>query len=241
MNINSSITSVMFPVLAQNQDNPERLKQLTRRTIKIGFYLLTPVLVGLIAVADSFVCAILSEKWMPCVPYLRVFTLIFLVRPFSSTCHQTILSIGRSDVILKIITTTTVLSLLALFYSVFILESILWIAYGRLIAEGINLTMFCLYSRKLFSYQFNEQLQDMIPSLVLASIMGLLTYCIHFLPMGNLLTLIVQVLFGVAFYILTSWLLQPEPFVYLIHMLCERMPNNAVKRILLKMVRNKAM
>lgn len=241
MNINSSITSVLFPILAQNQDNPERLKQLARRTIQIGMYVLTPFLVGLIAVADSFVYVLLSEKWAPCVPFLRIFTVLLIVRPFSNACHQTILSIGRSDVILKIMTTSLIISLGALFYAVFILESVLWIAFGRLISEVVNLILFCYYSRKLFAYQLKEQLRDMLPSPLLASIMGLLTYCIQFLPMGNLLTLIVQILFGAAFYVFTSWLLQAEPFVYLINMLCEKLPNNTIKRILLKMVRKKAM
>lgn len=101
-NVHSTITSVMFPVLSQCQDDPVRLKQLTRQTIRISNYLLTPLLVGLVAVADSFVCAILSEKWMPCVPYLQILTLTYLTRPFANTCHQAILSKGRSDIILNI-------------------------------------------------------------------------------------------------------------------------------------------
>ena len=239
-NINSSVTSVMFPVLSQNQDNPERLKQLTRQTIRIGFYVLTPVLIGLIAVADSFVCAILSEKWAPCVPYMRVFTLIFLVRPFSGTVHQTILSVGRSDVILKIITTTTILSLAALFYAVFVLESVIWITYGRLIAEGINLSMFCYNSKKLLGYKFKEQLQDVIPNVLLAGIMGILTYFLKFLPMNYLLILVLQVLFGVAFYVLASWLLQAESFVFLVTSLGEHISSPKVHRILQKLVRAKS-
>lgn len=236
-NVHSTITSVMFPVLSQCQDDPERLKQLTRQTIRISTYLLTPILVGLVAVADSFVCAILSEKWMPCVPYLRVLTLVYLARPFANTCHQAILSVGRSGLVLKIMITITATSILSLFYAVFILENVLWIAYGLLIAEIVSLILFSCCTKKLLCYMWKEQMEDSLPTFLLAGVMGLLTYLIQFLGISDMLTLIFQVLFGVTFYILASWVIQPKPFVFLIHMLCDKLSGNTVKGILLKMVR----
>jgi len=237
--IYSSLSTVIFPVLSQSQDNLEQLKQLFRKTIRIGIYLLSPLLIGLIAVADSFIGAISSEKWMPCVPYLRILTLIYLPRPFSSTCQQSILSVGRSDVYLKIISTTTVVSLLTLVYAVFSLESVLWIALGRLFAEGVNMCLFSRYARKLFDYRIKDQLRDVLPGCLLAGVMGVLTYSIPILSNSYWLTLILQILFGATFYILASWLLQIDSFVYLIRMLCEKFPGNAVTVSLGKLIRTK--
>jgi len=235
-NVHSTITSVMFPVLSQNQDDPQRLKQLTRRTIRISNYLLTPLLVGLFAVADSFVCAILSEKWMPCVPYLRILTLMYLTRPFTNTCHQAILSVGRSDIILNIMIIINVLAIGVLLYTVLVLEGVLWIAIGSLAVESISLILFSIYGKEILSYSIWEQIQDLLPTYLLSAAMGACTYLLQFLFRNYLLALVIQILFGVAFYIVVSWAIQLEPFVYLVNLLYDKMPNRI--KILLNIVRS---
>lgn len=239
-NVHSTITSVMFPVLSQCQDDPERLKQLTRQTIRISNYLLTPMLVGLVAVADSFICAILSEKWIPCIPYLQILTLTYLARPFANTCHQAILSVGRSDIILKIMIVINTLAIGVLLYSVFVLESVLWIAIGALAVEGVSMILFSIYGKKILSYSILEQIQDLLPTYVLSAVMGICAYLLQFLFNNELLALTLQVLFGIAFYITASWVMQLESFIYLLNILYDKISNKTVRKILLKMIRSDA-
>lgn len=236
-NINTSISNVMFPVLSENQNDPTRLKQLCRRAVRIGIYLLSPMLIGLIGVADTFVIAILSEKWAPCIPFLRILTLVFLVRPFTTTCQQSILSVGRSDITLKIEIIVNAVAIGILFYSVFILESVLGIAIGTLIAELVSMGMFMYYENKIIRYSYKEQLQDLLPSLGLATGMGVIVYIVHFLPIHKGLALILQVVIGAFFYFAASYVLQFEPFVYLVGMLKEKFNNPKVNLILSKLVR----
>lgn len=236
-NINTSISNVMFPVLSENQNDPTRLKQLCRRAVRIGIYLLSPMLIGLIGVADTFVIAILSEKWAPCIPFLRILTLVFLVRPFTTTCQQSILSVGRSDITLKIEIIVNAVAIGILFYSVFILESVLGIAIGTLIAELVSMGMFMYYENKIIRYSYKEQLQDLLPSLGLATGMGVIVYIVHFLPIHKGLALILQVVIGAVFYFAASYVLQFEPFVYLVGMLKEKFNNPKVNLILSKLVR----
>ena len=236
-NINTSISNVMFPVLSESQNDPTRLKQLCRRAVRIGIYLLSPLLIGLMGVADTFVIAILSEKWAPCIPFLRILTLVFLVRPFTTTCQQSILSVGRSDITLKIEIIVNAVAIGILFYSVFILESVLGIAIGTLIAELVSMGMFMYYENKIIRYSYKEQLQDLLPSLGLATVMGVIVYIVHFLPIYNGLALILQVVIGAAFYFAASYVLQFEPFVYLVGMLKEKLNNPKMNWILSKLVR----
>lgn len=236
-NINTSISNVMFPVLSENQNDPTRLKQLCRRAVRTGIYLLSPLLIGLIGIADTFVIAILSEKWAPCIPFLRILTLVFLVRPFTTTCQQSILSVGRSDVTLKIEIVVNAIAIGILFYSVFIWESVLGIAIGTLIAELVSMGMFMYYENKIIRYSYKEQLQDLLPSLGLATAMGVIVYVVHFLPIHKGLALILQVLIGAIFYFAVSYVLQFEPFVYLVGMLKEKFNNPKMNRILSKFLR----
>ena len=236
-NINTSISNVMFPVLSESQNDPTRLKQLCRRAVRIGIYLLSPLLIGLMGVADTFVIAILSEKWAPCIPFLRILTLVFLVRPFTTTCQQSILSVGRSDITLKIEIIVNAVAIGILFYSVFILESVLGIAIGTLIAELVSMGMFMYYENKIIRYSYKEQLQDLLPSLGLATVRGVIVYIVHFLPIYKGLALILQVVIGAAFYFAASYVLQFEPFVYLVGMLKEKLNNPKMNWILSKLVR----
>lgn len=236
-NINTSISNVMFPVLSECQNDPTHLKQLCRRAVRIGIYLLSPLLIGLMGVADTFVIAILSEKWAPCIPFLRILTLVFLVRPFTTTCQQSILSVGRSDITLKIEIIVNAVAIGILFYSVFILESVIGIAIGTLIAELVSMGMFMYYENKIIRYSYKEQLQDLLPSLGLATVMGVIVYIVHFLPIHKWLALILQVVIGAVFYFAASYVLQFEPFVYLVGMLKEKFNNPKMNWILSKLVR----
>ena len=221
-NINTSISNVMFPVLSENQNDLIRLKQMCRRAVRVGIFLLSPLLIGLIGVADTFVVAVLSAKWVPCIPFLRILTLVFLVRPFTMTCQQSILSVGRSDVTLKIEILVNAVAIGILFYSVFILESVIGIAIGTLFAEGVSMVMFMYYENKIIRYSYKEQLQDLLPSLTMSTLMGGFVYLLHFLPLHEGLVLIIQIVIGAAFYLLVSYAIKFEPFIYLIKMVREK-------------------
>lgn len=221
-NINTSISNVMFPVLSENQNDLIRLKQMCRRAVRVGIFLLFPLLIGLIGVADTFVVAVLSAKWVPCIPFLRILTLVFLVRPFTTTCQQSILSVGRSDVTLKIEILVNAVAIGILFYSVFILESVIGIAIGTLFAEGVSMVMFMYYENKIIRYSYKEQLQDLLPSLTMSTLMGGFVYLLHFLPLHEGLVLIIQIVIGAAFYLLVSYAIKFEPFIYLIKMVREK-------------------
>ena len=71
-------------------------------------------------------------------------------------------------------------------------------------------------SKKEIQHRYKEQLQDLLPSLGLATAMGVIVYIVHFLPIHKGLVLILQVVIGAAFYLAVSYVLQFEPFIYLV-------------------------
>ena len=60
------------------------------------------MLLGLFAVADTMVLALLGEKWMICVPYLRIMCIAYSFWPIHITNLQAINAVGRSDIFLKL-------------------------------------------------------------------------------------------------------------------------------------------
>ena len=77
-NINTSIGAVLFPRMSHQQDNPAVIKATTRRSIRFSAYVMCPLMLGLAAVAEPLVRMLLTEKWLPCVPFLQLFCIIYL-------------------------------------------------------------------------------------------------------------------------------------------------------------------
>lgn len=68
--------------------------------------------------------------------------------------------------------------------------------------------------------------------------MGILIYCMNFIRINKIVLLIVQVIIGILVYIGTSYLLQLEPFLYLVNIFNGMIRNKRIKYILNKFVRN---
>lgn len=86
-NINTSIDSVLLPTLAKQQDDRERVKNMTRRAIKISTYIMAPLMMGLAFCATSVVDLVLTEKWLPCVPFLQIFCITYMFYPIHTAMN----------------------------------------------------------------------------------------------------------------------------------------------------------
>lgn len=101
-NVNTSINKVLFPVLAHEQENRDYLKMVVRKSIRVGSYILSPLLVGLAAVASPLINLLLTSKWAPCVPYLRIMCIVFLLQPMQTSSIQAFKALGKSGLYLKL-------------------------------------------------------------------------------------------------------------------------------------------
>lgn len=101
-NINTSIDSVLLPVMSQEQDYSEHIKSMTRRAIKTSTYVMAPMMMGIAFAATPLIRLLLTEKWLPCVLYLRVFCITYMFYPIHTANLNAIKAMGRSDIFLKL-------------------------------------------------------------------------------------------------------------------------------------------
>lgn len=101
-NINTSIDSVLLPTMSNAQDDRERVKQMTRRAIKTSTYVMAPLMMGLAFCAEPIVRIVLTDKWLPCVPFLRVFCITYMFWPVHTANLNAINAMGRSDWFLRL-------------------------------------------------------------------------------------------------------------------------------------------
>lgn len=226
-NLNSAINKVMLPAYSRSQDNLENLKKMLRKSIAVGIFVLAPVLIGFAAVSDSFISVILTEKWMFCSPYIKIFCFIYLTRPLETACHQALLAIGRSDIVLRIMIAINIVALAAVFIAVFGFKSVFLIAVGSLISSFVSLISFMMYSCKLIGYRLTEQIMDIGPALLCSLVMGIAVFVIGQCEISKLVLLIIQVVFGAAIYIVLAKIFKIGAFQYLIDMI-----GNKIRKLL---------
>ena len=101
-NIDGSIQSVMLPTLSAHQDDRVRVKDMVRRSIVTSSFIMLPMMVGLAVVAEPVVKILLTDKWLPSVPFLRIFCASYALMPVHTANLQAINALGRSDIFLRL-------------------------------------------------------------------------------------------------------------------------------------------
>ena len=212
-NLGAAIQSVMLPAFSACQDDRERLKSMVRRSIVTSSYLVFPMMAGLIAVAEPMVRLLLTDRYLPCVPMLRLLCVAYATWPLHVANLQAINAMGRSEIFLKLEIVKKVVSVTALLISIPI--GIYAMVALRAVTDFICTFINAYPNKKLLNYSFSQQWRDVFPSLLLSVVMCAVVYGVQYIIEGTLLTLIVQIFVGILVYGGLSWLFRLESFLYL--------------------------
>ena len=98
-------------------------------------------------------------------------------------------------------------------------DSPLAIAMGGAVTTIISAFVNASPNKKLLNYSYFEQMKDILPSMIISIIMGTLTYCVIFLNLSRLLTLIIQVIVGIVIYVGLAEIFKLECYLYLKNMI----------------------
>jgi O-antigen/teichoic acid export membrane protein len=213
-NINTSIESVLFPVLSNEQDKVSRVKAMTRRTITISTYLLMPIMMGIAVCAEPVVRILLTDKWLPAVPYIRIFCFTYAFYPLHTANLSAIKAMGRSDIFLKLEIVKKIIGVAAILSTMRI--SVMAMAYSLVATSILAQLLNSFPNRALLNYGYGEQLKDMLPQIGLSCLMGLLVYLVSLIPISPWATLAIQIPLGVAIYVFGSMVFHIESFEYIL-------------------------
>ena len=216
-NINTSIDSVLLPAMSNEQDNKERVRAMTRRSINTSIYIMAPLMMGLCFVAPEFVRLVFTEKWMPCVPFLRICCVNYMFYPIHTANLNAIKAMGRSDLFLKLEIVKKVVGIIMLVSTMWF--GVMAMAYSLLITNIAGQIINSWPNRKLLNYKYIQQVKDIMPSILLASLMGICVSVIPMFQLSDAITLLIQIITGAAIYIGISFAFKLEPFQYMLNLL----------------------
>ena len=216
-NINTSIDSVLLPTMSKEQEHKEKVKAMTRRAIKTSVFIMSPLMMGLAFTSNNVIKILLTDKWLPTLPYLCIFCITFMFYPIHTANLNAIKAMGRSDLFLKLEIIKKIMGIILLLITMNI--SVIAMAISLLISGLISQIINSWPNKKLLNYSYFDQLKDIIPNILLSFFMGICVYFINFLQLSTIITLLIQIVFGAIIYIIGAKIIKIDSFEYTIDIL----------------------
>ena len=214
--VNGAVQSVMLPAMSAEQDDRERVKKMMRTSITTSAYIIFPMMAGLAAVATPLISLLLTDKWLPAVPYMQIYCFTLAFYPVHTCNLQAINAMGRSDIFLKLEIIKKLMGVSFLVVAVLCFDSPIAIAMTGVITTVVSCFINSYPNKKLVGYSYFEQMKDILPSLLLSVLMGAVILLVGMLRIHAFFLLLIQVTLGIAIYLGASVILKPAPYRFIV-------------------------
>lgn len=229
-NANSSIQSVLFPAMAQEQDQIERVRNITSRSIRISSYIILPVMCGLALVAKPLIELLLTDKWLPCVPYLQIACFTYAFMPLHTANLQAIKAVGRSDIFLKLEIVKKIYGIILLIVS--IRFGVIAIAFSGAVSTFVSSILNARPNKNLIFYGYIEQIKDMFNGAIPLIAMIIVWAFVKMFKTSLILELIIQVVSCSATYVAVSAIAKNESYGYILKIIKSIFAKNKQKDVM---------
>ena len=215
-NINTSLQRVLFPAMCNVQDNKDVVKNILKKTTRVTSYIITPMVLGLAVVAEPLITVLLTEKWVPCVPYMQLYCCFYAFMPVQSGTIQVMKALGRSDIYVKLEIVKKIIGITVLFLT--INYGVFAIVLGSVLANIFSALINIIPMKKLLNYSIFEQLGDYLNGILPLTAMVICCLAVKQLPINNLALVCVQVIVGIVVYLLVSLIMKNDSFFTVIEL-----------------------
>lgn len=163
------IQSVSFPLLSKMQNDVDHFLQVLQKHIKVLSFLLSYIMGIMIITAKPFTVLVLTEKWLPMVPYFQLLCILGWFLPFHNLHASVLNAKGKSGLTLRIEIVKKFSAICGLF---------LVFRYGIIAIIQVQIAVFFMgllihlyYSKLLTGYRVFHQLIDLfLPMVTMAGI-----------------------------------------------------------------------
>lgn len=224
-NLINIVNNVTFASLSKIQDEEDRFRYVYRKMIKACSFFIFPMMFGLAAISKPLIYFTIGEKWDFCAQILNIICFTYIFSPILSLNTNLIQVRGRSDLSLKLTIIQKTFAIIVIFMS--LPYGLLVMCYLAVASSIVMLLLNMYYIKKVNKIKIFTQVKDILPSLILASVMYVaVMLCIKYIDGGSLIQLLVGILIGIICYILPAYILRLEEL-------------KEIKSIIVSMLKNK--
>ena len=164
-----SVQSVTYPALSQIGDQREKFAESYRQVLMVVAFMLMPVMVGIVAVAEDLFALLLGEKWMPTVPYLQILCLMGLFQPLAMIAYNILKVKSNGAIILRLEIAKK--ALMTLILVVTIPHSVKAVAWGLVAMSFCEFVINFVASMRYASLGVWRMVRTLLPVLLITAAM----------------------------------------------------------------------
>ena len=222
-NLTGTVQRVSYPVLSMVQDEDERLKAGYRKLIQSTMYVTFLVMLGMAAMARPMIVTLIGEKWLPSVEYLQLLCFSAMLFPLHAL-NLNILNVkGRSDLFLRLEIVKKLLAVPVILAGIAL--GIKAMLVGLIILSFISYFINSYYSARMIRYPVSEQLEDILPSFLLALAIAGVVFPVSLIPgPGQLLLFILQLVIMSVLSVIVSKALKINGYIEIKRILISKVP-----------------
>lgn len=204
-NISGIIQRVTYPILCSIQNENERLANVYRRFIRLSAFIIFPLMMGLAAVAEPLVLALLKEQWLFAATLISIICFQMMWYPIHAINLNLLQVKGRSDLFLKLEIYKKIIGIITL--CITIPMGLIAMCTGGVFTSMIALVINTYYTGKLIGVGYFRQMQDLFPTFILSISMGAIVYyAINSLSLSPIAQLGIGICIGIIYYISMAFL-----------------------------------
>lgn len=212
-NIDTTINSVLFPVMSERQDDLAQIRQMVRKSIQTSGSLIWPMMAGLAVLSDQLILLLYGQKWLPASIFMVIACLKLTLEPIQTANLQAVKAIGRSDLYLKMEIIKKAFGLIIIILSARI--SVFAIAAAAAIQTFFASLVNGFVNKQLLGYNFHEQISDYYRNAILSLVMALLVFFLRIiLPELGLAGIIIEIFTGIIIYSILVFLFNRPQYDY---------------------------
>ena len=203
------------------QDDEGKLKAGYKKLIKCTMLVSFFCMIGMAAVAEPLVRVLIGDKWLTCVPYLQLLCFVGMLYPLHALNLDMLNVKGRSDLFLRLEIIKQTLTIPTIIVGVFLGVKAMIVAMlcMSIIAYFLN----SYWSGAMVGYPPKEQIMDILPSFVIAALMGAgVCFLGYLLPLRPIAVLLIQMATGCLFALAVSKIVRLDAYLEIRQLITER-------------------
>jgi len=175
-NLSAALNKVTYPMFATIQEDDKRLKNVYRRLMQQVVFWVTPIMIVLVIIAEPLFRMLLTEKWLPAVPYFQVLCASGVLFPLHFY-NLNILNVkGRSDLYFRLEIVKKAFTTIGVFCV--IPFGIYGLLYFQVLSSVFSFVVNSWYSGRLIDFSLQDQLRELLPIFLLAILPGALSWAL---------------------------------------------------------------
>ncbi|WP_111709638.1 lipopolysaccharide biosynthesis protein [Lutibacter citreus] len=173
-NISTILNKVTFPLFAEIKNDDVRLKSVYKKIMQLVIFLVAPLLLIMVVLAEPLFRFLFTEKWLPAVPYFQILCWNGILFPIHAYNLNVLKVKGRSDLFLKLEIVKKIMIVLVVAVSFHF--GIYGLLYGAVFTSVVGFFINTHYSGKFINYTAWEQTKDLVPIIFMAFIASVFVY-----------------------------------------------------------------